>query len=226
MSKMGHFKNSPKIIIADVQYLISSTLKMILQNEMQCHVGHIVENRSDIFTVLMSESISMLIIDFKQNDFVGINDLDRIKKEYPKLSILILTNSVCKSDLVELEKLGIKNIILKTAKKNELITAIQTTLEGDNFYSNEVLECLFESPKTEDLSIRIKKKLTCSEIEIVSLIANGYTSKEIAFKKFISYHTVMTHRKNILRKLNLSNSSELIMYSLKTGIIDTIEYYI
>jgi DNA-binding NarL/FixJ family response regulator len=69
-------------------------------------------------------------------------------------------------------------------------------------------------------------QLTTSEIEIVKLIAQGLTTKQIALQKYISFHTVMTHRRNILRKLGVSNASELIMYAVSSGLIDTIEYHI
>jgi DNA-binding CsgD family transcriptional regulator len=69
-------------------------------------------------------------------------------------------------------------------------------------------------------------QLTASEIEIVRLVAEGLTTKEIAIRKHISFHTVATHRKNIFRKLGVTNASELLMYAIKAGIIDTIEYHI
>ena len=68
--------------------------------------------------------------------------------------------------------------------------------------------------------------MTVSEIEIVKMIANGLTTKEIASKRNISHHTVNTHRKNIFRKLEVTNASELIILAIKSGWIDNIEYYI
>lgn len=68
--------------------------------------------------------------------------------------------------------------------------------------------------------------LTTTETEVVKLIAEGKTTKEIAAQKNISFHTVMTHRKNIFRKLGVNSSSELIMYAIRAGWIDNIEYYI
>ena len=68
--------------------------------------------------------------------------------------------------------------------------------------------------------------LTHSEIEIVKLIADGYSTKDIALKKHISFHTVMTHRKNIFRKLEINNVTELIRYAVRQGLIDYIEYNI
>ena len=68
--------------------------------------------------------------------------------------------------------------------------------------------------------------ITTSEIDIVKLIAQGLTTKEIAKQKQLSYHTIITHRKNIFRKLKIRNTSELIIYAMRSGFIDTTEYYI
>ena len=68
--------------------------------------------------------------------------------------------------------------------------------------------------------------LTNAEIEIIKLIAQGLTTKEIAAKKILSYHTIITHRKNIFKKLEINNTSELVMFAIKTGIVDILEYYI
>ena len=82
---------------------------------------------------------------------------------------------------------------------------------------------LFED---NDKKVQESVYLTSSEIEIVRMIAKGMTTKEIARQKYISFHTVMTHRRNILRKLDVSNASELILYAISAGLIDTIEYHI
>jgi DNA-binding NarL/FixJ family response regulator len=68
--------------------------------------------------------------------------------------------------------------------------------------------------------------LTGSEIEIIRLIADGLTTKEIALRKFISFHTVMTHRKNIFRKAGVNNASELVMFAIRNGIVDSLDYQI
>jgi DNA-binding NarL/FixJ family response regulator len=103
--------------------------------------------------------------------------------------------------------------------------ALEAVMKGKKYISGELLELLFESDE------RIKSagetvQLTNSELEIVRLISDGLTTKEIAARKFISYHTVISHRKNIFRKLGVTSVSELIMYSIKAGWINTIEYHI
>lgn len=130
-----------------------------------------------------------------------------------------------KSELHELNLLGITNIILKTASREEIIEAVYATINGKKYYSSELLDVLLEvTEKKKHLKKTVR--LTNSENEIVRLISEGFTTKEIAAQKFISFHTVMTHRKNIFKKLGVTRVSELIMYSIKAGWINGIEYYI
>jgi len=126
---------------------------------------------------------------------------------------------------LELNNLGINNIILKTAGREEILEALAATLKGKKYYSNELLDLLFD-PGEKKSTNEETGQLTVSEMEIVRLIAEGLTTKEIAARKYISFHTVITHRKNIFRKLGVSSVSELIMYALKSGWINLIEYHI
>lgn len=225
-SNSGIMINSINVIIADNQYLITTSLKTIFQEEKQYLVKQVVTNKSDLLEALKTELASMLIIDFAQIDFDSFSDLKDIKKEYPCLNIFVLTNSVNKTELAELNNIGINNIIFKTADKDELFTALEATAKGKKYFSDDILEMLLESSERKNTPSEPEKQLTCSEIEIVRLIADGYTTKEIALRKNISFHTVMSHRKNIFRKLGVNSASEVVMYAVKAGMIGTIEYHI
>jgi DNA-binding NarL/FixJ family response regulator len=165
-----------------------------------------------------------LIIDPSLVDIAGFNELKEIKCSFSELKFLVLTNNVSKKELHEFNSIGITNIVLKTAGKEEIIEALNAALNGKKHYSNELLDLLFET--NERKNSEETGQLTNSELDIVRLIAEGLTTKEIAAKKFISFHTVISHRKNIFRKLGVTSISELIMYSIKAGWINTIEYHI
>jgi DNA-binding NarL/FixJ family response regulator len=213
-----------KVIIADTQFLVVESLKSLLQAEGNYSVA-LISVKSDLIKVLGEVGNGLLIIDFASIDNFEISDLRKISHEYPDVSILVLTNSLTKTETLELIKSGIKNIIYKMVDREELFTAIELTLKGKNYYSEEILDLLTEPGENKQGNEK-QKRLTISEIEIVKLIANGLTAKEIALKKHISFHTVNTHRKNIFRKLGVTNASELIMAAIKAGWIDNIEYYI
>lgn len=214
-----------RVLIADSQLLITESLKFILQSEGRFNVNKVVTEKSELIKALKTENISLLILDHLMIDISGISELKEIKISFPHLKMLVISNSISKADLHELNSAGINDIILKTADKEELIEAIDLTLKGKKYYSNELLDLLFEVNEKKSLIEGIGQ-LTISEIEIVRLISDGLTTKEIASRKFISFHTVITHRKNIFRKLGVTSISELIMYSIKAGWIDTIEYHI
>ena len=213
------------VIIADSQYLVVETLKSLIGDDAGYSIAGVADTQSDLYKLLETVRSGLLITDFANIDYDGTDDLKNIRQKYPQISVLILTNAITKQEFSGLTKLGIRNIIYKTADKDELFSAIESTLKGRKFYSDEVLD-LFLDPNESKYIPEDPKYLTASEIEIVKLIANGMTTKEIASKRNISYHTVNTHRKNIFKKVEVSNASELIILAIKAGWIDNIEYYI
>lgn len=212
------------IVIADTQFLIVTALKSLLDNQSEWFV-EAVRSSHELYKVLEKETCELLITDHLLFDYNHPEGLHEIKRKFPRLSLLILTNSLSKTEFSELTKSGIRNVIYKTADREEILIAIESALKGKKYYSGEILDMLLEMgeprPHTEE-----PIHLTSSEIEIVKLIASGLTTKEIATKKHISFHTVNTHRKNIFRKMGVSSASELIIYAIKAGWIDNIEYYI
>jgi len=212
-----------QIVIADSQFLVTESLKLLLTNSGNFAVCKVVTEKNELIKALKQEDIALVILDHALIDIGSITELREIKSSFPDLRILVISNAVSKAELVELNSAGINNVILKTVGREELFEALEATLKAKKYFSNELLDLLFESPeKKPDES----GQLTVSEIEIVRLIADGLTTKEIASRKFISFHTVISHRKNIFRKLGVNSISELIMYSIKAGWIDTIEYHI
>jgi DNA-binding NarL/FixJ family response regulator len=213
------------IIIADSQFLVVETLETLITVEEQYQLSGIVKTRNELFRLLGKIRTGLLITDIATMDYDGLSDLKLIREDFPQIRILILTNMIAKMEFLTLTKFGIKNIVYKNVDRDELMSAIQATLKGKKFYSEEIIDMYLDIneikyPEEEP------KNLTASETEIVRLIANGLTTKEIAYKRNVSYHTVSTHRKNIFRKIGVSNASELIMHAIKAGWIDNIEYYI
>ena len=222
---MNSSETPVKVLIADSQFLITESLKSVLQSEGRYNIRKIVTDKSELIKALKAESISLVILDHSLIDIAGISELKEIKSSFPDLKVLVITNVVTKAELHELNSAGIIDIILKTAGKEELFEAMDATFKGKKYYSNELLDLLFEVNEKKTSGDE-PGQLTISEIEIVRLISEGFTTKEIATRKFISFHTVISHRKNIFRKLGVSSISELIMYAIKAGWINTIEYHI
>ncbi len=214
-----------KLLIADSQVLITESLKIFISELYNLELIAVVSEKREMLRVLGEEKISLLILDHSLIDFSGIIEIKELLRSYPGLKVLILTNGVSRSELHELNGAGISTVILKTEGKEELFDAINAALKGRKYYSNELLDILFDPAEKKNSNEDIVQ-LTNSELEIVKLISEGLTTKEIASRKFISFHTVISHRKNIFRKLSVTSVSELIMYALRAGWIDIIEYNI
>jgi len=225
MYLMNRSENTIHVLIADSQFLITESLNHLLQNDAHYHVSNVVMEKNELTKGLGKDNISLLIIDPSYIELSGFSELKEIISGYPDLMLLVITNGLTRTEMLELNSLGINNIISKTAGRDEIFEAMAATVKGRKYYSNELLDLLFE-PGDKKSTGEETGQLTNSEIEIVKLISEGLTTKEIASRKFISFHTVITHRKNIFRKLGVSSVSELIMYALKAGWINIIEYHI
>ncbi len=221
---MAHNIDKIKVIIADSHFLITRSLQIILNETGLYNVIGVATSLSELNTLLKNEA-TVLITDFATIDYNGLDGLAQVLNSNKLVSVLVLTNNLDKNDINALHKIGIKNVAYKSTDQEELLMAVEATHLKRKYYSEDIFELLIEDGnqkvKTEENS-----PLTNSEMDIVRFITDGLTTKEIALRKNISFYTVMSHRKNIFRKLKINSSSELIIYAIKAGWIDNIEYYI
>ena len=213
-----------QVLIADSQYLIFRSLSVLLSEKYHFIVKENVTNRKDLEKSIKEGVLSLLIIDVNHFEYEGLSDLKSLIGS-GSIPVLVLTNSLTRSELAGLDSIGIKNILFKSSSESEILSAIDLTLQGKKFYGREVMEILLEKGEWKK-GVQENASLTAAEIEIVRLIADGMTTKEIASRKNVSFHTIMTHRKNIFRKARVNNASELVMFAIRAGIIGTIEYQI
>ncbi len=213
------------VIIADSQFLVSETVKNLIQEDERFALAGVAVTRQELISLLRTTRNGLLITDLATIDYSGPDDLRTLREEFPQIRVLILTNSLNKIEFLALTRFGIRNIVYKNAGRQEIMTAIGSALTGKMYYSVEIRDTYFDRRESRYV-IDEPKNLTASEIEIVRMIASGMTTKEIASKRIISSHTVSTHRKNIFRKIDVSNTSELMLYAIKAGWIENIEYYI
>ena len=217
---MNDMNTKGSILIADTQFLTTEALKSILTAE--GYRVSTVSDRAELLEYLQQQEASVIITDYLLFDFRSINDIRELGAQYPGSPVLLLTNTVNQMQIKELNNAGIRNIALKSDDRIELLQAVKSAIKGKKAYSGSVLDILLKQDgPAEDACL-----LTTSEIEIVRLISTGLTTKEIATRKHVSFHTVTTHRKNIFRKLGVSSSPELMMFAIKAGLIDNIEYHI
>ncbi|HBH85507.1 MAG: hypothetical protein A2X05_03205 [Bacteroidetes bacterium GWE2_41_25] len=215
-----------KILIADSQVLTREGITTVLKNTGNYDIIGSIESNNELFDFLENNTPSILIIDpYRLNDFL-ISYLAKLTGIFPSSSILVLTGDSVNENIIKILEFGITHILLKYCTKDELLNALTSLEKNENFLCKEVVEALLKENLTISKNKSTNIHLTKKEFEIIRLIAQGLSTKKIAAKDFLSVHTVNTHRKNIFKKLGINNTSELIMYAVKTGIVDTTEYYI
>lgn len=218
--------NICKILIADRQELIVESLSTLIRQQPDMELIDAVTSHYFVQQLLETYTINVLITDPSAMDFAGIEQLTKLQQQYTMLSVVVLTNTLNKRDVMELTKAGIKVILTKNCSKLDVLSGIEAAVKIKKYYSPEVLD-LLTSVEEPTRSVQEEQgQLTSTEIEIVRMISQGLTTKEIAQRKHSSFHTVMTHRKNIFRKLDINNASELVLYAIKAGLIEPMEYYI
>ena len=164
------------------------------------------------------ENIHLLITDLTMPEMDGI-ELNKIVKEtYPSLKTLVVSMHIDGNMIHKLIRNNVDGYVPKNAEKDELLTAIRSIIKGEKYFSSEIkkayTDAMFDNKKVEEIN------LTDREKEVLKLIAEEYTTQEIADELFLSKHTIESYRKNLISKLNVKNLAGLTKHALKMGLLD------
>lgn len=167
------------------------------------------------------ESISdfmpdIVLLDIVMPEMNGLQVSEKLKSDYPDVKILILSAETEEATVLKAVEIGVNGFISKSSHPNEIHNAIETIVDGANYYGCDIALILKEvttNKKVQDYMFSER------ELEIIRYCADGMMSKEIAEKLCISARTVEGHKFNIFRKMGISNTAELIKYSIKNGIV-------
>ncbi len=215
------------IIIADSQEMYSEGLKAVLQKHGKHSIVQVSTFEALRFQIQATKT-DFVIIDFDNCKGFLLTEIPQLLQYWNTTKMLIISNNDIEENIVVCLENNIDGYLLKACSKEEFIEAFDGICQDKKMYCQPVLKVLCN----QYINIKQKKNepeqvnLTSQETKITELTSWGLTAKEIADKLNISIHTVNTHRKNIFKKIGVKNSSELVMYAIKRGIIDSTEYYI
>jgi len=211
------------IIIADGQFLSREGILEYLHQNYASWVLESALSREKLWKLLSLQNTRVLFIDPDTLDLSLPDDLAKIKKLLPDLKVIIVTNNPDPEYIEMIMKVNATSIIFKTCEESEFEYAFQAALNNRKYFTEGITHAIM---RLKDQNRYGNIPLTATEQKIVQLIAQGMTTKEIAVQKNLSFHTIITHRRNIFRKLGINNSSELVMYAVKSGIVPTDDYSI
>lgn len=211
------------IVLADNQDITRAGMMYVCRElgyvEMQC-----VENKAGMIELLTMRLDAVVVLDYTLFDINDVDELLVLHQRFPDVQwILFCVDLSCDFVRRIVAFAPCFSILLKESSLQEIRECLQSVLHHQRYICQRMVELLQVShvePAEEDV------KLTPTETNILKDIAMGLTSKEIAERRFSSFHTINTHRKNIFRKLGVNNVHEATKYALRAGLVDPAEYYI
>jgi DNA-binding NarL/FixJ family response regulator len=175
-----------------------------------------VDSSDQLVETVTTSQPKLVVIDISDKDRELIPKLKKLK-ETTTSSFLVISNSQTRDSIQQLLGMGIKGILTKNCSEEEIINGLRAVAQGNRFFCNNILELVVDNPDKEDNCE--PTNLTPREYEVLELITRGKTTAQIAEELHLSIHTINSHRKNILRKLNMNSPAELIVYALESGIV-------
>ncbi|MGA8141353.1 MAG: response regulator transcription factor [Desulfobaccales bacterium] len=213
---MNHYK----IVLADDHVLVRQGLKVLLEQAKDIEVIGEARDGLELLELLKRVSPDMVILDIAMPNLRGIEATQEIKTSFPRLKVLMLTMHKDMELLEQALSAGVDGYLVKEDASKELFCSIETIRSGANYIStiltSESQGLLFKKYREKGAKLPIET-LTTREREILKLVAEGKTSKEIAGLLFISPRTVEKHRYNIMQKLQLQKSVDLAKYAISKG---------
>lgn len=191
----------------------------LLEADPNFELKEVVEHSQDLRQSIVKHHPDIIILDYEAHK-QDLNNLlvEIIKNEYPQ--VLVITNHDNKAHIRQLLDMGIRGIVTKGCSRMEIVNAMQSIAIGNRFFCNRILDQVITQPDTDEVTCE-PADLSAREFEVLKLIIKGQKTVEIADNLNLSVHTINSHRKNILKKLNLKSPAELIVYAVESGMVKT-----
>jgi DNA-binding NarL/FixJ family response regulator len=209
-----------RILVADDHAIVRSGLRQVLDAKPDMEVVAEAEHGAEAVKKALEEDVHLAILDVSMPRMTGIQAAAELQKRKPELKILMLSMHDSEQFLFEALKAGASGYVLKSAADTDIVDAVRSAMRGDSYlYPSAVTTLVRDYVERGGRGEEEFDVLTPRELEVLKLIAEANTSKEIADKLFISLKTVDRHRQNILEKLGMSDRVELTRYAIRRGLI-------
>ena len=206
-----------RILVADDHPIVRSGLRKVLDAQPDMQVVAEAEDGAEAVKKALAEDVHLAILDVSMPKTTGIQAAEELRKRRPELRLLMLSMYDSEQFLFQSLKAGASGYVLKSDADHDIVEAVRRTMRGQSFLYPSAVSSLVKDVVergNEDFEV-----LTPRELQVLKLIAEAYTSKEIAKELVISVKTVERHRQNILDKLGMSDRVELTRYAIRRGLI-------
>lgn len=216
--------NELRLIIAESNRIVRLGLEVIFKDQPGIAVVGQASSSKELLTVLKGTLAHVVLIDYTAAGF-SIDVVPTLLARYPKLRVVAITPDQQATTIVHALRAGVTSYIKKDCDFGEIVGSIRETALGGKFFCGQILETIRRDQiNVDDLDLDPAScepiALTEREQEIIRLISESFTNQQIAEKLFLSPHTVHTHRKNIMQKLGVNNTAAIVLYAVKTGLVN------
>jgi DNA-binding NarL/FixJ family response regulator len=209
-----------RILIADDHAIVRSGLKKVLDAKADLEVVGEADDGAEAVEKAIAEDVHLAILDVSMPRMTGIQAAAELHKRKPELKTLMLSMHDSEQFLFEALRAGASGYVLKSGADTDIVDAVRAAMRGDSYlYPSAVTALVRDYAARGGRDEEEFDVLTPRELEVVKLIAEAYTSKQIADELFISIKTVDRHRQNILDKLGMRDRVELTRYAIRRGLI-------
>lgn len=207
------------ILIVDDHTLFRKGMEMIVKSFEETGSTRTCANGKEAMEILKSEKVDLILLDLEMPIMDGWETARKVLKQYGDVRIVMVSSHESLEVISELIELGVHSYLLKDSEPEEVHRAISYIINNDFYYNQIVSKALHKKIIHSKEHILEKIDLTKRELEIVNLICQEMTMKEISEKLFLSEQTVHTHRKNIMKKTESKNAVSLVKYAIKNNIV-------
>lgn len=207
-----------RVLIADDHGIVRSGLRILLESHDGIEVIAEAENGNDARDIAIGERPDLAILDVKMPGLSGLEATREIREQAPDVAVLILSMHDEDRYLFEALKAGASGYVLKRAADSDLLEAIAAVKRGEPFLTPEAQQALIKDVLGDGENG--EKQLTPREEEVVKLVAEAHTNREIATLLGLSEKTVENHRANAMHKLGMRDRVELVRYAIRRGLIE------
>jgi len=201
---------------------IEALIRKLYRPDQACKT-YCVDTKNSLVNHLISNPDSFVVIDYTLSDLNSVDTLLNISARFPKTQWVLFSDEMSVQFLKKIVCHDTFSVVLKNADCEEINKTLRSALDEKPSICLQIKELLSDNDKS---NAGAKDVLTLTEKEILREIALGKSAKETATSRNVSMHTIITHRKNIYRKLEVNNSQEASMYALRAGMLDSSDYFI
>jgi DNA-binding NarL/FixJ family response regulator len=211
-----------RILLADDHAVVREGLRMVLDAQPDLEVVAEASNGSEAIGIALKQEVDLAILDIAMPSLTGLQAARELKRRRPETRILVLSMYENEQYLYEALKAGASGYVAKTVADRDLVEACRAAMRGEPFLYPGAMSALIRDylyRARNDQPVR-EDPLTPRELEVVKLVAEGYSNRQIAQTMIISGKTVERHRANILEKLGMQDRVELTRYAIHRGLVE------